>query len=243
MAMGGIPYYWSLLKKKWSLDQNIDNLFFKYDAPLRNEYEALYASLFKYPEPYMKVVVALGKERRGMQREEILNSTKLSDNQSFATILRDLEQCGFIRKYMAPGKKTRGAFFQLIDKEELCDIENDKIFWEKTRTFILKKNKGKTGTFLKDYVSEFDFTNRNIYKLKKLIYGNEDKLKPLYYENINKTTGLIIFIIKDSFEYCGIFRNNKKTMPSMVLHYLEYLLDNLNILKKYIDELKKFMNQ
>jgi hypothetical protein len=29
----------------------------------------------------------------------------------------------------------------------------------------------------------------------------------------------------------------------MVLHYLEYLLDNLNILKKYIDELKKFMNQ
>lgn len=136
MAMGGIPYYWSLLKKKWSLDQNIDNLFFKYDAPLRNEYEALYASLFKYPEPYMKVVVALGKERRGMLREEILKNTKLSDNQSFATILRDLEQCGFIRKYMAPGKKTRGAFFQLIDNYTLFylnfvkeDKGNDEHFW------------------------------------------------------------------------------------------------------------------
>ncbi len=136
MVMGGIPYYWSLLKKKWSLDQNIDNLCFKYDAPLRNEYEALYASLFKNPEPYMKVVFALGKERCGMQRDEILNRTKLSDNQSFAAILRDLEQCGFIRKYMAPGKKKRGAFFQLIDNYTLFylnfvkeDKGNDEHFW------------------------------------------------------------------------------------------------------------------
>ena len=136
MAMGGIPYYWSLLKKKWSLDQNIDNLFFKNEAPLRNEYEALYASLFKYPEPYMKVVVALGKQKHGMQRDEILKSTKLSDNQSFANILRDLEQCGFIRKYMAVGKKTRGAFFQLIDNYTLFYLNfvkenkgDDEHFW------------------------------------------------------------------------------------------------------------------
>ena len=134
-------------------------------------------------------------------------------------------------------------FFQLINDEDICNIQNDKIFWEKTRNYILEKNKGKTGEFIKDNVSEFDFTNQNIYKLKKLIYGNEYKLKPLHYEKINKTTGLIVFVIKDSLEYCGIFQNNKKTMPSIVLQYLEYLLDNIKTLKNYIDTLKTFMNK
>ena len=136
MAMGGIPYYWSLMKKKWSLDQNLDNLFFAGDAPLQSEYSALYASLFKYPEPYMKVVMALGSVRQGMQRNEIISKTKLSDNQTFTDVLRDLEQCGFIRKYMAIGKKTRGAFYQLIDNYTLFYLnfvkenkENDEHFW------------------------------------------------------------------------------------------------------------------
>ena len=39
MIMGGVPYYWSLLKKGKSLPQNIDELFFKDNAPLRNEYD------------------------------------------------------------------------------------------------------------------------------------------------------------------------------------------------------------
>ena len=136
MAMGGIPYYWSLMQKKWSLDQNVDNLFFKYDAPLQQEYDALYASLFKYPEPYMKVVTALGKVRQGLHRDEILKSARLSDNQTFSDVLRDLEQCGFIRKYMAIGKKSRSAFYQLMDNYSLfylnfvkANSENDEHFW------------------------------------------------------------------------------------------------------------------
>ena len=136
MAMGGIPYYWSLLKKNWSIDQNIDNLFFKSEAPLQNEYDALYASLFKYPEPYLKVIKALGCVKRGLQREEVIRKTGLSDNQTFTDVLRDLEQCGFIRKYQAIGKKTRGAFYQLIDNYTLFYLnfisenkENDEHFW------------------------------------------------------------------------------------------------------------------
>ena len=131
-------------------------------------------------------------------------------------------------------------FFQLIDKDELIDIENDKQFWEKTRKFILDKNEGKTGTFLKEYISEFDFTCKNIYKLKKLIYKNEDKLKPLIYENICKTTGLIVFIVKDSLEYCGVIKNDKKTMPNIVLDYLKYLKHIIEKAKNYIDMLKDF---
>ena len=212
----------------------------------------LYNNIEKFNKVNINEITKQIKDLKQKYEEDELDSAKYAFNLSEGSN-KALEQLNNDDLYNNIFKKEKleppldeiiiiyRLFFQLIDKEELCDIENDKIFWEKTRTFILKKNKGKTGTFLKDYVSEFDFTNRNIYKLKKLIYGKEDKLKPLYYKDINKTTGLIIFIIKDSFEYCGIFRNNKKTMPSMVLHYLEYLLDNLNTLKKYIDELKNFM--
>jgi hypothetical protein len=225
----------------------------KYIKYLVQYLNGLYNNIEKFNKVNINQIGEQIKDLKKKYKEDELDSAKYAFNLSEGSI-KALEQLNNdLYNYIFKKEKLEPPldeiiiiyriFFQLIDKEELCDIENDKIFWEKTRTFILKKNKGKTGTFLKDYVSEFDFTNRNIYKLKKLIYGNEDKLKPLYYENINKTTGLIIFIIKDSFEYCGIFRNNKKTMPSMVLHYLEYLLDNLNILKKYIDELKKFINQ
>jgi AAA+ ATPase superfamily predicted ATPase len=136
MVMGGIPFYWSLINKKWSLDQNIDNLFFRNDGPLHNEFDALYASLFKSPEPYMKVVMALASVRQGMHRDEIIKATKLSDNNIFSEVLRNLEECGFIRKYMAVGKKVRDAFYQLIDNYTLFytnfikeNKENDEHFW------------------------------------------------------------------------------------------------------------------
>jgi hypothetical protein len=133
-------------------------------------------------------------------------------------------------------------FFQLIVEEKLVKIENDKKFWEKTRNFILENNEGKTGNFIREYISEFDFTYKNIYRLKKLVRGNEDKIKPLIYEKICKTTGIITFIIKDSLEYCGIIFNNKKTMPSIVINYLENTKNNINRVKGYIDQLKEMGN-
>lgn len=58
MILGGIPFYWSLLKKGKSLPQNIDELFFKENALLANEYENLYRALFNKPDQYLKIVKA-----------------------------------------------------------------------------------------------------------------------------------------------------------------------------------------
>ena len=131
-------------------------------------------------------------------------------------------------------------FFQLINKEEIIEIENDKKFWQEARSYLLENNNGKIGSFIKEYISEFDFTKQNIYKLKKLSNEREDKLKPRYYENICKTTALVAFIIRDSLEYCGIIPNEKNMMPGIVINYLEYIKENLNECKEYIDFLKSF---
>lgn len=115
MIMGGIPFYWSHLRKGESLAQAIDRLFFYESATFKNEFDALYASIFNRPDNYISVVKALGGKKSGMTREEILKATKLSNNKVFKRILNELEQSGFIRSYNSFGKRNHNTIFQLID--------------------------------------------------------------------------------------------------------------------------------
>lgn len=139
MALGGIPYYWSLLDKSKSLAQNIDRLFFSKDGELKGEYHELYASLFNHPEKYVAVIETLGKKRLGLSREEIIKEGKLESNGKLSEILEDLENCGFIRKYNMIGMKSKGALYQLIDCYTLFyfrfiqnNCSNDEHFWSKS---------------------------------------------------------------------------------------------------------------
>lgn len=123
MIMGGIPYYWGYLRAGESLAQNIDRMFFSADAPLQGEFEALYRSLFKSPAIYMNIVEALAKRRSGLLREEILSITKAEDNEVFQKALKELEQCGFLRKYTMLGYKSKNALYQLIDNFTLFHFQ------------------------------------------------------------------------------------------------------------------------
>ena len=131
-------------------------------------------------------------------------------------------------------------FFQLMNNEEIIELVNDNKFWEEARNFFLENDNNKLGYFIKDNINEFDFTNENIYKLKKLIKGQEERLKPTIYENICETTGLISFIIKDALEYCGIINHEEKNNPGIIISYLEFIQEKLNECKKYIDLLKSY---
>lgn len=115
MIFGGVPYYWGFLKKGLSLSQNIDRILFEKDAPLRDEFKYLYASVFKKPENYVKIIEALGTKKVGMTREEIINAAKISNSGDLTTKLEELESCGFIRKYYAFGMKKKNAVYQLMD--------------------------------------------------------------------------------------------------------------------------------
>ena len=119
MIMGGIPYYWNFLERQLSVSQNIDKIFFSESAPLRTEFENLYSSIFKNPEPYIAVIKALGTQSSGLTRKKILEITKLSDNTQFARVLEDLEQCSFIRHYNSFLKKNKDSIYQLIDNYTL----------------------------------------------------------------------------------------------------------------------------
>lgn len=136
MILGGIPYYWSLLMARKSLSQNIDALFFARNGKLADEFEHLYASLFKKKAPYIDIVSVLSKIREGMTREEIINALKIKTGGVLSRRLKELEQCGFVGKYCTPGKKVKDALYQLIDNYTIFyfkfiqnNVGGDERFW------------------------------------------------------------------------------------------------------------------
>ncbi len=139
MILGGIPYYWSFLRKGYSVMQNVDELFFTGNAKLADEFGALYATLFNHPENYIKVIESLCRKKCGLTRNEILEATKLQDGGTFSTVLEELEQCGFIRYYYSLGNAEQGGLFQLLDNYTLfhyhCIRKNafsDEHYWTHT---------------------------------------------------------------------------------------------------------------
>lgn len=115
MVMGGVALYWSLLDKQYSSVQNIDQLFFNKDAKLQGEFNDLYNSLFKHPEAYKTIIVALGKHLSGLTRQELLNCSGQADNGVFSDRLEELEECGFIMKMRAFPKNKKEAIYKLCD--------------------------------------------------------------------------------------------------------------------------------
>lgn len=114
MVLGGVAYYWSLLEKGRSPEQNIDSLFFSRREELRTEFDELYSSLFTNPEPYVKIVMALGRHRQGLGRDEIAREVGCVSSGNFTLQLQDLEECGFIRRYLPPDGENSGIY-QLAD--------------------------------------------------------------------------------------------------------------------------------
>ncbi len=136
MIMGGIPYYLDKFEKGRSLSQNIDDIFFKKRGRLWDEFTHLYASLFKNPEPHLKIVKALHSKASGLTRNEISLSAGIPANGTLTRVLNELEDCGFIIADKDWLKKKKDIIYRLSDfytifyldfvKDNYGDDEN---FW------------------------------------------------------------------------------------------------------------------
>ena len=116
MVMGGIPYYLEMLNRQLSLSQNIQELFFRTNGQLAHEFSNLYSTLFKNSDDYIIVVEALSKKKSGMSRNEIIAESSLHSGNRLTTILKNLEWCGFIRKYQNyKASRSDNTLYQIID--------------------------------------------------------------------------------------------------------------------------------
>ncbi len=115
MALGGIPYYLEMVEAGQSAAQNINRLCFEKSGALRIEFESLYDSLFKKAQNHVAVIEALASKACGLNRDTLIKTAKINNGGGTTMVLRELEECGFIRKYVAFGKSERNQLYQLVD--------------------------------------------------------------------------------------------------------------------------------
>ena len=119
MIVGGIPYYLNYFEKGQSVDQYIDNLFFKKNAFLKNEFSNLYAALFKNSDCHVQIVKALSSKNKGLTRNEIVSATKLKSGGGLSAQISELLLCGFIKEISPIDNKKENNLYRLVDEYSL----------------------------------------------------------------------------------------------------------------------------
>ncbi len=115
MTVGGIPYYLNYFDKGRSIPQNVQAIFFDRNAPLRDEFDRLFSSLFTNPEVMKALVIAMNSKKRGLTRKELTENTGITDSGAFSRQLKALESGAFILKYDSFGNGKRDSFYKLSD--------------------------------------------------------------------------------------------------------------------------------
>ena len=115
MAIGGVPYYLSMLKKGESIAANIDNLFFAKGAKLRNEFDNLFASQFADSKSLKSIVKLLTKKKEGFTRKEISELCKIKTGGGLTKLLKSLEESDFILPYLSYKGSKRNLKYKLTD--------------------------------------------------------------------------------------------------------------------------------
>ncbi len=137
IVCGGIPLYWSFIRKGCSAHQCIDELCFQKDGPLVKEFERLFESLFDDAKPYMDLVRIIAKHRYGIGQAELITKSKLPDGGSTVRRLHQLEEAGFITSLVPYGHKDRGIYYLIDDEYSLFYL-----YWiEPNLKTILKKSR------------------------------------------------------------------------------------------------------
>ena len=115
MITGGIPFYLSYYKRGLSLAQNIDEIFFKKNAPLSNEFDRLFSSVFNNPLMMIELVNIIGSKRCGLTRNEIIEKSKFLSGGVLSNALSALEASDFIVKYVPFGLNKNQQYYKLTD--------------------------------------------------------------------------------------------------------------------------------
>ena len=115
MIFGGIPYYLNYIDKRYSLAQNIDNLFFKNNALLLLEFDRLFNSIFTFSEKAKAIIKLLATNSVGFTRSDIAKKMNIADGGIFSKYLNSLIASNFVIKYVPFGFSKREQHYKLID--------------------------------------------------------------------------------------------------------------------------------
>ena len=133
--------------------------------------------------------------------------------------------------------KVYRTLFTLLGEYKIANIPEDEYFWVKCTEYLNNKSEGKIGSFILEKFKNVTFDKKKIVLINKFLVGMKKKINPNYFPKICGTTGLLIFLIKDALEYCGVIINDKKTQPARILDNLMYYKNSIETLAQIIEYL------
>jgi uncharacterized protein len=119
MTLGGIPYYLKQIEKGNSVAQVVNKLCFETKAPLKNEFNNLYAALFANPINYIAVIKACYTKWKGVSQNEIVQLSGIASGGSLTKILAELEISGFITSTLPFSNVKKEKLYRLTDEFSL----------------------------------------------------------------------------------------------------------------------------
>ena len=125
MVLGGIPYYLNYYQPTQSINQTIDELFFK-GGKLSLEYDNLFESSFDKEKLTRRIVEFLADRKKGYTRKQLVESLDISDGDDVGSVLKALINSDFIREYTPYGESKKNKYYKVIDSFCLFYIHNVK---------------------------------------------------------------------------------------------------------------------
>lgn len=119
MVMGGIPFYLNQLDPLKSLTQNINEICFRKDGLLHEEFPRLFRSLFERAELNLNIVREIAKRRYGIDFKTLVEKVGKKAGGRFKERLQELEAAGFIQGFLPYGRKKRDHYYKVIDEYTL----------------------------------------------------------------------------------------------------------------------------
>ena len=111
----------------------------------------------------------------------------------------------------------------LLGEKTIAEISDDNNFWKNAcKYFLDKMTKEKIGNFIIDKSKNFCFDHHKINSIEFILIGNKNNITNGYYEKLCKTTGLIIPLIKEALDFCGVIAIDTKTRANRLLDNLQY---------------------
>ena len=98
---------------------------------LYNEFNEVFASLFKNSEKHLQIIKALATIRKGITRKELSIKSKVSNGGDFSLKLEELVESGFISEYTYYTNKKKNSLYRLSDEYSMFYLK----FIAKNKTF------------------------------------------------------------------------------------------------------------
>ncbi len=142
-VFGGVPLYWTYVRKGISAHQCIDEICFQTNGPLVKEFDRLFESLFEDPQPYINIIKTVAQHRYGIGQAELIKKTKLSSGGNSTIRFTELEEAGFITTLVPYGHSDKGKYYVIDDEYSLFYLQ-----WIKPNLKTINKKSTNKGFWL-----------------------------------------------------------------------------------------------